>query len=181
MHCPKCAIDLNDDVPRCPQCGFTIDDLDPVLGPPPERAGLVTDLAGVLTEAGRERLTGRLREFAERTGDEFLVVTRETTEPRLPSEYVFWLFDRWRVGGEGHTGLLVLLAMKERRIEVEVGFALEHFVTDAAACEILQGHAVPFLKKGAFDDGLFHSVNVLALVVEDGRRQEQEAEKEGKA
>lgn len=171
MHCPKCAIDINDDAPQCPACGFHIDELDPVLGPPPDRAGLVTDLAGVLSEHGFQRLTECLQAFADQTGHEFLVITRDSTAPRLPSEYVFWLFNRWQVGGEAHRGMLVLLAMQERRIEVEVGHPLEDLVTDAAAATILEAHAVPFFREGAYDDGLFHAAHVLALVVADGLEQ----------
>jgi len=175
MHCPKCQVDINDPAPECPRCGFHIRQLDEVLGTPPERAAPLLDLAGVVSEAGRGPILERLRTFVTRTGCEFLVVTRPDTAPRLPSEYVFWLFNRWNVGGENHAGLLILLAMKERRIEVEVGFDLERFVSDEAAGLILQHHAVPFLKRGDVDGGLYHACDVLCRLVEDGVEQEKAA------
>ena len=168
MHCPKCAIDINDDSPQCPKCGFTIDELDPVFGTPPERKGLIRDDAKVISPEGEPRLAERLQAFQQKTGSELLLITRETSAPRLPSEFVFWLFNRWRVGGEKHSGMLLLLSMSERRIEVEVGVDLERFVSDEAASNILQFHSVPFFKKGKFEDGLYHGIDILARVVETG-------------
>jgi len=175
MHCPKCGIDINDDHPSCPQCGFSMAELDTALGSPPTRAGPVTDLASVISEAGGQRLQDRLQAFRDRTGCAFDLVTVAATAPRLPSEYVFWIFNRWKIGGEAHRGLLLLLAMQERRIEVEVGYSLEDIVSDAAAGAILQAHAVPFLKKGDVDGGLYHAVDILARLMEDGVRQEASA------
>ena len=165
MHCPKCAIDINDDFPQCPKCGFSINDLDMVLGVPAPRNGLVNDFAKALG-TGIPRLHERLQTFKDRTGYDFFVVTIETSAPRLPSERVFWLFNRWKVGGENHSGILILLSMQERRIEVEIGFELERFVSDEAAGLILQRHAVTFLKRGELDQGLFYSADVLAGLVE---------------
>ena len=174
MHCPKCAIDLNDDFPQCPKCGFSIDDLNAALGAPRERTGMIMDWANVVSDEGRKKLEERLQAFKTLTGGDFAIVTLETSAPRLPSEYVFWLFNRWQIGGESHTGLLLLLSMQERRIEVEVGFALERFVTDEAAALILQHHAVPFLKAGDVDGGLFHSINLLARIIEEGLAEEKQ-------
>ena len=175
MHCPKCAIDLNDDVPKCPSCGFCIDDLNADLGTPKEKTGLIMDWAGVISDDAKQKLNGRLQHFATRTGSEFLIATIQTTTPRLPSEYVFWLLNRWQVGGPTHSGLLLLLALQERRIEVEVGYSLERFVTDDAATLILQHHAVPFLKAGDVDGGLFYVSDVLARIVEEGLDEERKS------
>lgn len=172
MHCPKCNIDLNDDAPQCPACGFGLPELDAALGAPPPRAAPVADLAGVLDETACGRLGERLAAFGQRTGAEFLVATAASTAPRKPSEYVFWLLNRWQVGGADHRGLLLLLALQERRVEVEVGFSLEHHLTDAEAAAVLEHHAVPFLKRGDLAGGLYHAVDVLARVFEHGMAEE---------
>jgi len=62
--------------------------------------------------------------------------------------------------------VLILLALAERRIEVEVGFALEGVLTDAAASAILEEHAVPFLRAGRLGEGVRHAVDVIARVFE---------------
>jgi uncharacterized protein len=172
MHCPHCQKDINDAVPECGDCGFHIRDLDAQLGTPPTRDGALCDLAQVLSEAGHQKVLARLRGFREACGHDFAVVTVQTTAPRTPAEYVFWLFNRWEMGGEAHEGLLVLLALDERRIECEVGIGLERALDDDTSTKILTRHAAPHLSRGSFDDGLYHGVDVLARIFEhaEGKR-----------
>lgn len=169
MRCPHCDVDINDDHPACPECKFHISDLDGVLGPPPTRAGDVYDGAHVLSPEERARLTERLAQLRGRTGAEVVVVTVPTTAPRKPAEYAFWLFNRWGVGGLEHAGILVLLAVAERRIESEVGVALEDAVTDDVSTALLTAHAVPFLRAGHLGEGLYQACDVLAQLVERAR------------
>jgi uncharacterized protein len=167
MHCPHCNVDINDDRPECADCGFKIADLDAELGEPPERRGRVTDLAGALEADHVARLEERLAAFAQRTGAEMAVVVAPSTTPRLPAEYVFWLFNRWAMGADSAGGVLVLLALEERRIEVEVGVGLEAYVTDAESSALLEEHGVPFFAAGEHGEGLCQACDVLARVLEN--------------
>jgi uncharacterized protein len=171
MRCPHCAVDINDPVPECPQCGFHIRHLDEVFGVPPEKTGSVVDIAGILTAEGKRRLVDRIAAFVKNTNSDLCVATTKSTAPRLPAEYVFWLFNRWQVGGPSHKGVLILLALDQRRIESEVGCALESIVTDEASTLILQHHAVPFFSGGKFELGLYHATDVLAQLIEKSGRE----------
>jgi uncharacterized protein len=164
---------MNDSTPVCEGCGFDIHEFDEVLQTPTERDGLVTDWAGALSEEGRERINARLQAFCEQTGLDYCLVTLDSSAPQSPREFVFWLFNRWQIGGEEHLGVLVLLAMAERRVEVEVGHMLEKYVSDDEAAGVLEHHAVPFLKKGDFDNGLYHSLDMLARIIEHGVSEEK--------
>lgn len=170
VRCPHCDEDLNDDHPACPACRFHIADLDPELGPPPPRQGDVLDRAGVLAPEERARIAERIARLRAGTGADLAVVTVPTTAPRKPSEYAFWLFNRWGVGGVEHAGVLVVLALAERRIEAEVGVALEDRVTDEASGVLLEEHAVPFLRAGRLGEGLYQACDLLAQLVERPRR-----------
>ena len=165
MLCPHCRTNINDPVPECPTCGFHIRDLDAELGPPPTYPGLLLDEAGLLDPNEHQSLLDRLEVFNTKTRCQLVVVTRVTTAPRLPTEYVFWLFNRWKVGGEKHRGLLILLARDERRIEVEVGYGLEQIITDQVSQSILDAHCVPFLQAERFAEALTWAADVLANVI----------------
>lgn len=173
MRCPRCSTEVTDALPTCAGCGFGIADLDALLGEPPPCRGRVTDHAKLLSPDGFVRIEERARAFEGRTGAELRVVTLDTTAPAKPGEYAFWLFNRWDVGDIGgqdvNRGLLVLVAKAERSIWCEVGHGLEGLVTDAAAGQVLEEHAVPFLARGEVDDGVFQAVDVLSQVVEGGR------------
>ena len=170
MRCPSCDADINDDHPACPGCRFHISQLDPILGPVPPKARLL-DRAGLIDKRDRSRLLERIDLLASRAGVELCVVTLETSAPRKPSEWAFWLFDRWQVGGPGHEGVLVLLSRQERRIESEVGWGVEQAISDEASTALLGAHAVPFFRQGRWGEGLLQAVDVLAQLIERARRE----------
>jgi uncharacterized protein len=87
-----------------------------------------------------------------------------------PAEYVFWLANRWDMGGVENRGLLILLALHERRVESEVGYALEGLLSDAAAAQLLEEHVVPWLRTGQYAEGLYQAVNVLGKILEAAHR-----------
>jgi len=82
-----------------------------------------------------------------------------------PAEMAFWLLNHWGIGGRQNRGLLVLLALEERRIEVEVGYGLEPIVSDAAADAILDEHIVPLLSAGDLAKALDESVARLVAAI----------------
>jgi uncharacterized protein len=173
MKCPNCEGFLNDDTPVCESCGFDIHEFDKVLTTPAERDGLINDWSSVLSEEGYSRIETRLQAFCEQTGMDYCLVTLETSAPRSPREFVFWLFNRWQIGGDKHLGVVVLLSLAERRIEVEVGNVLEKYITDDEAAGVLEHHAVPFFKKSDYDNGLYHSLDMLARIIEHGLSEEK--------
>lgn len=167
MRCPHCQTDLDDRVPSCPQCAFHVRDLDAELGEPPARGDhAVVDLAGALSDDARRVIGSRAARFRRITGHDLALVTVASTAPRLPAEYVFWLFERWEMGPEG---VLVLLALAERRVEVEVGWGLERWLSDAAADRILEDHAAPILRRGDVAQGLQVAADLIARVIEHAR------------
>ncbi len=173
MKCPGCDGFINDCTPHCESCGFDISQFDEVLHVPGPRAGGLNDWADVMSPEGSERFRERLDKFAAATGIDFCMVTLPTSEPRSPREFAFWLFNLWEIGGDDHLGVLVLLSMAERRIEVEVGYGMEKYISDEEASGVLEHHVVPFLKKGDFDNGLFYALDVLAKIFEHGRAEEK--------
>ena len=99
-----------------------------------------------------------IRDFYDKTKITIVVITCQNTIPLIPSQYVFWLFNEWAIGGKDNKGVVILLAMEERRIESEVGFGLEHILTDEKCGDILDTIVVPFLKKTKYEEGLFEGV-----------------------
>ena len=166
MKCPRCGLIVNDRVPKCQGCGFSIHDLDRKLNRAPERVGFVNDFAGLLSADEKTKIEDRLTQFHQTCGDELVLVTVKSTKPVKPSEYVFWLFNRWQIGGEIHAGLLILLAQKERRIECEVGYSLEPIISDIESGAVLDEHIVPLLKEGKIAEALWEGIEQLASVIE---------------
>lgn len=165
MKCPRCNLLVTDAVPKCRGCDFTIADLDGALGQAPARTGLLSDDAGMLTEAERASLSARLAALKDELEGEIVVVTVPDARGVKPAQLVFWLFNQWSVGGPSHAGLLVLLAKKERRIECEVGFAWEGAISDDESGDVLDRVVVPLLREDRFADGITAGVEALADVL----------------
>jgi uncharacterized protein len=72
-----------------------------------------------------------------------------------PAEYAFLLYNHWGIGKAGvDMGALILLCLKERRLESEIGLGLEKYLPETIGDEILQSHFFPHFKDGNFYEGL---------------------------
>lgn len=173
MKCPRCGLIVTDRVPKCPGCGFSIADLDRRLRRVPRRVGYVNDFAGLLSVEQKTHLEARLFEYQRDLDGELVLVTTSSTKPVKPSEYVFWLFNRWAVGGETHAGLLILLTTHERRIESEVGYGWEHILSDVGSGKVLDEVVLPLLQEHKIYEALCQGVEQLAGIIEQARPTKQ--------
>jgi len=104
----------------------------------------VNDFAGFLDSASVSQLRSLLSAVEQNTTAEVVVVTVQTTEPETPSQYRTELFNNWKIGKTANdNGLLILYAVKEKRIEVEVGYGLEGILPDSKVGNILDEFYVP--------------------------------------
>jgi uncharacterized protein len=134
------------------------------LLPAPER-GRVGDGAGILGQAAVDRLNAILADLEGRNGVEIGVATVTTAAPLTPDQYATELFAAWGVGKKGEdNGLLILLALQERRLKVEVGYGLEGLFTDGRVGRLLDDVALPALRQGRYGEGLVALVGEMARI-----------------
>jgi uncharacterized protein len=133
----------------------------------------VNDFAKVIDASSAREMETLIRSLQTRTGDTIVVVTVPTVEPYADArEYAVKLFEnRGRGIGERarDNGLLVLLAMKARRVEIEVGYGLEPYVTDGFAGETARIAMAPHFGRGEYGAGLLAGVARLAGRVAEAR------------
>ncbi len=73
--------------------------------------------------------------------------------------------DKWKLGSaKGDNGLLLVMAMAEKKIRIEVGQGLEGVVTDAQAGILIQS-LTPYFRRGDFSTGILVGVNGLLGLV----------------
>ncbi|OPZ62979.1 MAG: hypothetical protein BWY85_01900 [Firmicutes bacterium ADurb.Bin506] len=137
-----------------------------LIAPPPK--GYVVDDANVLGVDMVAQLNEALHELEEENGIEMAVATVPTTKPMTIEEYAVDLFEEWGIGQKGQdNGILVLLAVNDRRIRVEVGYGLEGILPDSRVGSILDSVAVPPLRDDRFGDGVADLVDELARILLD--------------
>ena len=133
----------------------------------------VNDFAHVIDAAGAQQIEQTIRALQAASGDVIVVATVPTVEAYGDiREYAVQMFKN---GGNGigdrgkDNGLLVLLALKERRVWVEVGYGLEPFVTDGFSGQVSREVMTPEFRNGNYGAGLVAGTNALAARIAQGR------------
>ena len=125
----------------------------------PALKGPVNDYAGVLEEADVKRLNDMLLEREKETGTQIVLLTVPSLEGDTVESFGVKVFKAWRLGQEKKdNGVLLLFALKERKLRIEVGKGLEDVLTDLRAGEILREKVAPLTKKHRYADGFFEGL-----------------------
>jgi uncharacterized protein len=118
----------------------------------------VNDFAHVIDANSAQGIERLSRALKKASGDVVIVATVPTIAGYGSiDEYATKLFENngRGIGEKGKdNGLLIVLALKERRVRVEVGYALEQFVTDRFAGETIRQFMIPEFRNGGYGQGL---------------------------
>jgi uncharacterized protein len=128
------------------------------LPPPPRLTQPVNDFAGIIDADSARELERRIRALQQATGDAVVVATVKTLQPYADiREYAVTMFEN---GGEGigergkDNGLLIVVALEERQVGIEVGYGLEGIITDGFAGGTIREAIRPEFRNGAYGRGL---------------------------
>lgn len=122
---------------------------------PPRPAGYVADITGRLKPDTASRLDADLAQYEARSGNEIGVAVINTTFGVDIAQYSTDLFNQWAVGQAGqNNGVLLVIAVDDRRLRMEVGSGLTSALSDQAAQSIVDREIVPRLKAGDIDGGI---------------------------
>lgn len=128
----------------------------------PRPAGWVTDQANVISaeaEATLETIAGELNALR---GIELAIVTVDSV-PGTPKQFATDLFNHWKIGSAAtHNGVLVLLVMNKRRLEIETGDGMEGALPSQWLADMQTRTMVPRFKAKDFGGGLVAGVTAMA-------------------
>jgi len=135
----------------------------------PDSIGYVNDFAGILSPETKLKLNRLIVDLEKQTTAQVAVATVESISPETVETYTNKLFEKWGVGQkEKDNGVLILVAVKERKTWIEVGYGLEGAIPDAHASRIYRDIMVPSFGKGDFNGGISRTVEAIAgLIAED--------------
>lgn len=140
---------------------------------PPELTAPVNDFANVISEEHERALDRLSRALLAASGDTLVVATVDTFQPYpdLPSYAVEMFENRGRgIGQKGKdNGLLIVVAVKDRTVRVEVGYDLEGIITDGFAGETSRETMVPHFRAGDYGAGLVAGASRLARRIAEAR------------
>src|ERR1700722_11836567 len=133
----------------------------------PPLTGRVVDDAGVLSAATQAQLTDMLAAHERATGQQVVVVTLDSLQGYTIEDYGYQLGRYWGIGQKGkNTGAILVVAPKEHKVRIEVGYGLEGQLTDAISATIIQSIILPSFKRGDFDAGILAGTkSILSVLV----------------
>ena len=137
------------------------------LQPVPPLQSRVTDQTGTLTAAERSALEEKLAAFEARKGAQLAVLVVPTTQPEAIEQYSIRVVDAWKLGREKpDDGALLLVAMQDRALRIEVGRGLEGALTDLVANRIIDETITPRFREGDFAGGITAGAERMMAVVD---------------
>jgi uncharacterized protein len=123
--------------------------------------GYLSDFAGVLDEGARAELNAYCARVEKATGAQIALVTLPTLQGEPVEDVANLLYRKWGVGNkQSNEGVLVLLAIADRRSRVEVGYGLEDILPDGYAGSLLRGMR-PALKQRNYGAALAEAAHAL--------------------
>ncbi|MBI5419182.1 MAG: TPM domain-containing protein [Deltaproteobacteria bacterium] len=135
----------------------------------PSPTGYVTDSAGVMGEwaAKTEALCG---EIERQTTAEVAVLTVKSTAPLPAQQYAQDVFDRWKIGKKGKdNGVLVLLAVDDRKMWIATGYGVEGVLPDGKVGEIRDRMMLPLFRQKRYGEGIYVGVASIGSVLSGGK------------
>jgi len=132
----------------------------------PERQGLVNDFANVIEPDIKAKMNSVAGELLAKTQIPVVVVTIPEIGDADYIDYANRLYEKWGIGKKGEDkGVLIFVAVKERKLRIEVGYGLEGAIPDGLAGEIRDKYMIPYLKQNKFGEGLLNGTVAAALII----------------
>jgi uncharacterized protein len=134
---------------------------------PGKPTGFVNDYAGVIDEASQVAMELDLQNFRDTTSNEISVVSIQSLGGDSKENYALQLAREWAIGGAEHgNGVLVLVAVDEHQIRIEVSQHLEGAITDLIASRIASTEMAPAFRAGDYAGGINAGLASLKLAAQ---------------
>src|SRR6478752_6875718 len=128
----------------------------------PALTGRVVDDAHILSPSTTSDLTQKLAALESKTSRQLVIVTLPSLQGYDISDYGYQLGRAWGIGRKTlNNGILFIVAPKEHKTRIEVGYGLEPIVTDAFSSVVIQTQVLPKFRSGDFNGGVQAGANAL--------------------
>jgi uncharacterized protein len=140
----------------------------------PPLTGRVVDLAQVLPVDLAASLARDLEAHESKTSNQVVVLTLPSLEDEPLETFSHRVATTWKLGQKGtENGVLLLLALRERKVRIEVGYGLEGTLTDLRSAHIIRQEIVPRFRSGDLPGGIAAGVQAILNTIEGTYKAEE--------
>ena len=133
----------------------------------PALTGRVVDRADVLSAQTEAAITTLLKAHEDSTSNQIAVLTIRSLDGAVLEEYSLAVATTWGLGTAANdNGVLLLIAVDDRKMRIEVGDGLEGDLPDAVAGRIIRNEIAPRFREGDFDAGVLAGVQAIIGAIE---------------
>jgi uncharacterized protein len=128
----------------------------------PNPPRLVNDFAGVLNQNEVASLESKLLAYSDSTSTQISIVIENSLEGDDDFDYSHRLAENWGIGTKGkNNGLLIYVAVKDRKIRIQTGYGMEGTITDALSKRIIEENIKPNFRQNNYYLGLDEATSIL--------------------
>ena len=131
----------------------------------PERPSpplLVNDFAEILNSSQKRSLEDKLSNYHDSTSSQIAIVIIPSLNDYEVAQYAVELAEKWGIGQKGQdNGILILVAINDRRMNISTGYGVEAFVPDVTANRIIDRTLAPNFRNGNYFEGLDQATSIL--------------------
>ena len=137
------------------------------LAVPPLEGECVHDQAGVLSSQTIQNLESQLKLHEDSTGNQIAILIVRSLNGESLEEYSLRVaHDEWKLGqGKNDNGVLLLIAIDDRKMRIEVGQGLEGVLTDALCSQIIRNEMTPEFRRGDYNAGVLLAINAIVHAI----------------
>ncbi|WP_138517808.1 TPM domain-containing protein [Limnobacter alexandrii] len=135
--------------------------------PVPPLTAQVVDTTGTLSPEQQAALIQKLQAFEATKGSQIAVLLVQTTQPETIEQYALRVAENWKIGRKNtDDGAILVVALQDRALRIEVGYGLEGALTDLTSKRIIDEIIVPQFRQGDFAGGVAAGVDQIIKVIE---------------
>ncbi len=130
--------------------------------PRPNPPRLVNDYAGMLNRSELEALERKLVAYNDSTSTQIAIVTERSLEGDDDFDYALRIYNTWNIGQKDkNNGVLIYIALEDRRIRIVTGYGAEGFLPDAIAKRIIETIIKPAFREQQYYQGFDRATDAI--------------------
>ena len=122
----------------------------------------VHDEAKVLSAPFVAQLEQVLKAHEDSTSNQIAVLIVPSLQGEVMEEYTLRVAEKWQLGqAKNDNGVLLFIAINDRKARIEVGEGLEGPLPDAICNQIIRNELAPYFRQDNYEGGVLASVNAI--------------------
>ncbi len=130
----------------------------------------IFDHARLLTVQQKDSLSALIRGLEKTIGSQIAILTIESLNGESINEFSLRTFEKLHLGrAKFDDGLLITVALYDKKTRIEVGYGLEKIIRDEIAARILREDMAPKFREADYSGGLKITIQKIIKLIEDNQ------------